>query len=108
MGGWKAAPDAGLPGGGRCTHGDADAHLPPREGVAACDDCPEGARWVNLLRCLTCGHTGCCDSSPGKHAYAHAETGGHPLARSLRSGDTWAWCYEDQLFVVPDDGGHDD
>ena len=24
-----------------------------------------GSEWVHLRVCLTCGHAGCCDSSPG-------------------------------------------
>ena len=30
-----------------------------------------GGRWVHLRLCMTCGHVGCCDSSPNKHATAH-------------------------------------
>jgi hypothetical protein len=33
-----------------------------------CEECLQtGSRWVHLRLCLTCGHIGCCDSSPNKH-----------------------------------------
>ncbi|MFE7749623.1 UBP-type zinc finger domain-containing protein [Streptomyces sp. NPDC057428] len=103
MAAWKVAPDAGALGRRHCSHADADTRPPERETTLACDDCLAGARFVSLLRCLTCGHIGCCDSSPGQHAFSHAGTSGHPLARSLRPGDAWAWCYEDELFLLPVD-----
>ena len=31
-----------------------------------------GSAWVHLRLCLTCGHVGCCDSSPLRHARGHA------------------------------------
>jgi Zn-finger in ubiquitin-hydrolases and other protein len=34
-----------------------------------CEECLElGTPWVHLRLCLTCGHVGCCDSSPMRHA----------------------------------------
>jgi uncharacterized UBP type Zn finger protein len=53
-------------------------------------------RWVHLRMCLACGHVGCCDSSPGKHATRHFETTGHPLMRSIERGESWLWCYADR------------
>ncbi|WP_329042397.1 UBP-type zinc finger domain-containing protein [Streptomyces sp. NBC_00178] len=103
MAAWRVAPDAGALDRRSCAHEDADEHLPEPETAPACDDCPAGAPFGSLLHCLTCGHVGCSDSSAGQHAYGHARTSGHPLARSLRSGDTWAWCYEDELFLLPTD-----
>ena len=47
--------------------------------------------------CLTCGHVGCCDSSRGRHATAHFEATGHPLMRSVEPGETWTWCYVDEV-----------
>ncbi|MCY0949761.1 UBP-type zinc finger domain-containing protein [Streptomyces sp. H27-S2] len=58
-------------------------------------------RWVHLRTCLTCGNTGCCDSSRGKHAWSHAESTGHAVARSAETGEEWAWCYEDHVFLRP-------
>jgi hypothetical protein len=63
-----------------------------------CEDCVRlGMRWVHLRMCLTCGHVGCCDSSPGRHATRHFEHSGHPLIRSAEPGERWTWCYIDQL-----------
>ncbi|TXS35197.1 UBP-type zinc finger domain-containing protein, partial [Streptomyces sp. t39] len=46
-----------------------------------CEDCAPGPGLrVRLRQCATCGHVGCCDSSRGRHAYAHHEASGHPVA----------------------------
>ncbi len=67
-----------------------------------CEDClREGTRWVHLRECLVCGHVGCCDSSPRRHATAHWHGSGHPLVRSFEAGEDWAWCYPDQLLLAP-------
>jgi len=69
-----------------------------------CEDClREGTRWVHLRECLSCGHVGCCDNSPRKHATRHYRTVGHPLVRSFEPGEAWAWCYVDELFLLPQD-----
>lgn len=61
-----------------------------------CEDClRSGDRWVHLRICMTCGHVGCCDSSPNKHATAHFHATEHPIIRSLEPGETWGWCYVD-------------
>ncbi|WP_242910232.1 ubiquitin carboxyl-terminal hydrolase 14 [Actinomadura terrae] len=65
-----------------------------------CEEClAEGARWVHLRLCLGCGHVGCCDSSPNKHASAHFEKEGHPVVRSFEPGEDWRWCFVDELIV---------
>nr|WP_235900466.1 UBP-type zinc finger domain-containing protein [Lolliginicoccus suaedae] len=68
---------------------------------AGCLECLRlGERdWVHLRTCLACGHVGCCDSSPGKHAAAHAEQQDHPIAASAEPGEQWAWCYLDQTEI---------
>jgi CPA1 family monovalent cation:H+ antiporter len=62
-----------------------------------CEDCvEEGIRtWVHLRRCLTCGHTACCDSSPRRHASAHFHETDHPVMRSAEPGEEWRWCFVD-------------
>jgi hypothetical protein len=55
--------------------------------------------WVHLRLCLTCGHVGCCDSSPLRHARQHAHGTGHPIVRSFEPGENWRWCYVDEAFV---------
>ena len=51
--------------------------------------------------CLTCGHVGCCDNSPGKHATRHFHESGHPLIRSFEPGEDWGWCFLDELMLEP-------
>jgi Zn-finger in ubiquitin-hydrolases and other protein len=86
-----------------CTHLDVidRAARPSAEG---CEDClREGGIWVHLRMCRVCGHVGCCDSSPSRHATAHFAAGGHPLVSSYEPGEDWWWCFADEIaFVVPD------
>ncbi|MEO3780026.1 UBP-type zinc finger domain-containing protein [Micromonospora sp. B11E3] len=65
------------------------------------DECPDcvavgNADWVHLRSCLTCGHVGCCDSSPYQHATRHFEATGHPVMRSIQPGEQWRWCFVDE------------
>jgi CPA1 family monovalent cation:H+ antiporter len=63
-----------------------------------CEDCVrEGSRWVHLRLCLACGHVGCCDSSPRRHATAHFHESDHPVIRSAEPGETWRWCFRHEL-----------
>jgi len=65
-----------------------------------CEECLElGDTWVHLRVCMTCGHVGCCDSSKNKHATKHYRATGHPVIRSFEPGETWAWCYEDEILL---------
>jgi len=65
-----------------------------------CEACVElGGRWVHLRTCQTCGVTGCCDSSPGKHATAHFHTTEHPVMRSAEPGERWLWCFVHEQMV---------
>ena len=85
-----------------CTHLDQITVTELPETIAGCEDClPIGATWVHLRMCETCGHIACCDSSPNRHASAHARSEDHPIARSAEKGETWSWCYVDEVaFVV--------
>ncbi len=59
-----------------------------------CAECLEtGGWWLHLRRCAACGHVGCCDSSPSRHARLHAGGAGHPVARSFEPGEDWFWDY---------------
>jgi len=71
-----------------------------------CEDCARAGRhdWVSLRRCLSCGHVGCCDSSPGLHATAHHRDSGHPMVETLQPGQDWAWCYVDEVSLREVDG----
>lgn len=62
--------------------------------VYECEECiKSGDRWVHLRTCQSCGITLCCDSSPNKHATAHAKSHNHPVVISAELGENWAWCY---------------
>jgi CPA2 family monovalent cation:H+ antiporter-2 len=66
--------------------------------AAGCEDCLRtGDRWVHLRACMICGHMGCCDSSPNRHATRHYEAAAHPIMRSMERGESWGWCYVDRL-----------
>ena len=84
-----------------CAHlrGLSARDFPPPCTPDACEEClVEHTRWVALRECRTCGHVGCCDSSPGRHATAHFQQTGHPVMRSVMPGDTWDWCYIDETM----------
>lgn len=65
-----------------------------------CEDCLKiGSSWVHLRLCLSCGHVGCCDDSPNRHAAAHFRKVKHPIIRSFEPGEDWRWCYVDEREV---------
>jgi uncharacterized UBP type Zn finger protein len=67
-----------------------------------CEEClASGDWWVHLRLCLACGHVGCCDNSPGKHATKHYHSSTHPTMRSFEPGENWAWCYVDEVMLEP-------
>ncbi|MEV0583351.1 UBP-type zinc finger domain-containing protein [Nonomuraea sp. NPDC050310] len=69
---------------------------PPARTPEGCEEClASGSRWVHLRRCLDCGHIGCCDSSPNKHASKHFQADGHPVMQSFEPGESWRWCFVD-------------
>jgi hypothetical protein len=85
-----------------CAHVDkVDATLQPSS--TGCEDCLRlGGSWVHLRMCRDCGHVGCCDSSPARHATAHNRETGHPLVSSYEPREDWWWCYADEIgFTVP-------
>jgi CPA1 family monovalent cation:H+ antiporter len=83
--------------------GVACAHLTDADDVAAtqsrgCEEClASGDSWLHLRRCLACGHVGCCDSSPNRHATAHHRSTRHPVIQSFEPGETWRYCFLDEL-----------
>jgi uncharacterized UBP type Zn finger protein len=84
-----------------CTHLDTVRVEQLPESVEGCVDClAMGGKWLHLRICLECGHVGCCDDSPNKHARAHAHSSGHPLIRSLEPGERWCWCFVDELAML--------
>jgi hypothetical protein len=87
-----------------CTHLDQVTVARP-DHVPGCEDCLAiGARWVHLRICRSCGHVGCCDSSPNRHATAHPHTSTHPIVTSVEPGEDWSYCYVDNAdFVIEGD-----
>lgn len=82
-----------------CSHLDTVTHLELPADVPGCEDCLKtGDRWVHLRMCQACGHIGCCDSSPNKHATAHFRATTHPIVRSAEPGEDWSWCYVDEVM----------
>ena len=67
-----------------------------------CAEClATGGRWVHLRLCASCGHVGCCDQSPGKHATTHYHATSHPIIISFQPDEDWGYCYPDDLFIEP-------
>ena len=83
-----------------CSHLDQVHEV--KASADGCEDCLRmGGSWVHLRLCMTCGHVGCCDSSPHKHATAHFHKIGHPIIRTFEPGENWGWCYIDEVELDP-------
>jgi uncharacterized UBP type Zn finger protein len=86
---------------------DSCAHVNELRDIQArtpdgCEECLQtGNKWVHLRLCLRCGHVGCCDSSPNKHATGHYRQTHDPRIQSFEHGENWGWCYIDELFLEP-------
>ena len=84
-----------------CSHLDQVEVLEVPGELEGCEDClREGTQWVHLRMCQSCGHIGCCDNSPRRHATGHFQSTGHPIIHSAEPGETWSWCYEDEVAFV--------
>ena len=84
-----------------CTHVDTIELTELPASVDGCEEClASGGKWCHLRICLSCGHVGCCDSSPGRHATAHAGSSGHPIMRSIQPGEDWSRCFVDEVAMV--------
>jgi uncharacterized UBP type Zn finger protein len=84
-----------------CSHLDTIAFTELPDTIAGCEDCLRiGGRWLHLRMCLECGHIGCCDSSPNRHARQHAAAVDHPLVRSAEPGEDWSYCFVDDVAFV--------
>lgn len=89
---FRPRPDSG------CEH--LDQIHPVRPSANGCEDCLRiGSRWVHLRICLSCGHVGCCDSSPNRHASKHARASQHPVVASAEPGERWLYCFPDDAFA---------
>ena len=83
-----------------CPHtGPAHVH-DVRPSTQGCEECLKtGDWWVHLRICMECGHVGCCDSSPNRHATKHFHATRHPVMRSLQPGETCGYCYVDEVML---------
>jgi len=91
----EPAPDAVL----ACTHVRGPVEVRVRT-PAGCEECLAiGSGWVHLRVCMSCGHVGCCDSSPNRHATKHFHATQHPVVRSYEPGEDWGWCYVDEVML---------
>ena len=82
-----------------CSHQEEAKVVTPDAEV--CLDCvASGDTWVHLRICMTCGHVGCCDSSKNKHASKHAHERSHPIIKSFEQGESWAYCYKDEVTLA--------
>ena len=83
-----------------CTHLDQIQDVKPS--AQGCEECLKtGDWWVHLRECLVCGHVGCCDSSPNRHATKHFHSTEHPLVQSFEPGENWIFCYVDKIVMEP-------
>jgi uncharacterized UBP type Zn finger protein len=84
-----------------CTHLESVVLMDLPASIEGCVECLQtGGWWVHLRMCQSCGHIGCCDQSPGRHATAHYRASGHPIILSAEPGEDWSWCYIDELMFI--------
>lgn len=82
-----------------CNHLAVVRTVEPRT-PEGCEEClAAGDGWVHLRLCMTCGHVGCCDSSPNRHATKHNRATEHPVIASYEPREAWMYCYPDDLLV---------
>lgn len=83
-----------------CTHVNLIQNVAP-SGPGCVECLKSNGRWVHLRRCATCGHIGCCDSSPARHARKHAHAQHHPIIQSYEPGEDWLYCFiDDATFDI--------
>jgi uncharacterized UBP type Zn finger protein len=86
-----------------CSHLDSIEVTELPGEIAGCEDCLAiGSTWMHLRMCETCGHIGCCDQSPNRHARAHSRETSHPIIRSAEPGEDWSYCFVDDVAFVLD------
>ncbi|HTJ65430.1 MAG TPA: UBP-type zinc finger domain-containing protein [Alphaproteobacteria bacterium] len=79
-----------------CSHLGTILHVTPS--ARGCEECLKtGSPWVHLRICRACGHVGCCDDSPNRHATAHFHATGHPIIEGYDPPEGWGWCYVDEV-----------
>jgi hypothetical protein len=84
-----------------CSHTAQIADVKP-SGPGCVECLASGGWWMHLRRCTACGHIGCCDSSPSRHARKHAHSARHPVIQSYEPGEDWLYCFvDDVMFDLP-------
>jgi hypothetical protein len=80
-----------------CTHIAGIRDVTPS--ALGCEECLSiGSAWLHLRICRSCGHVGCCDDSPNKHATKHFHATGHPIIEGYDPPEGWGWCYVDKVL----------
>jgi uncharacterized UBP type Zn finger protein len=85
-----------------CSHLELAASRPTgvEPSGPGCEECLlTRGTWVHLRLCLDCGHVGCCDNSPGRHATKHYHRTRHAVIRSFEPGEEWGYCYPDDQVI---------
>jgi len=81
-----------------CTHANSIKTVTPS--ALGCEECLKiHQKWVHLRLCRTCGHVGCCDDSPGRHATKHFHATQHPIIEGYDPPEGWGWCFVDEVFL---------
>ena len=71
-----------------CTHTDAIRDVTPS--ALGCEECLKiGSGWLHLRLCRMCGHVGCCDDSPNRHATKHFHATRHPIIEGYDPPEGW-------------------
>jgi thioredoxin reductase (NADPH) len=80
-----------------CTHIAGIRDVTPS--ALGCEEClKSGSEWLHLRICRSCGHVGCCDDSPNKHATKHFHATQHPVIEGYDPPEGWGWCYIDEVL----------
>jgi hypothetical protein len=81
-----------------CSHVDDIREVTPS--ALGCEECLKiGSEWLHLRLCRTCGHVGCCDDSPNRHATQHFHATRHPIIEAYDPPDGWGWCFVDEVML---------
>ena len=81
-----------------CPHASGIRNVTPS--ALGCEECLKiGSEWVHLRLCRTCGHVGCCDSSPHRYATKHFHKTRHPIIEGYDPPEGWGWCYIDEIVL---------
>ncbi len=86
---------------GQAVHPRQPSILTVTPSALGCEECLEtsSSEWVHLRMCRTCGHVGCCDDSPNRHATKHYKATGHPVIEGYDPPEGWGWCFVDDLML---------